>query len=84
MNILAWAVLGLIAGAIAKMAYPGKQSGGIFATIGLGVIGALAGGYLGTALFGVGAGFSVGGILVAVLGAMLVLFLYYSLVANRL
>ena len=34
MGILAWLVLGLIAGALAKLIYPGHQGGGIFATIG--------------------------------------------------
>jgi uncharacterized membrane protein YeaQ/YmgE (transglycosylase-associated protein family) len=47
MNIVAWIILGLIAGAIAKAIYPGPQGGGIFATIGLGIVGALVGGYLG-------------------------------------
>jgi len=37
-NVIAWLVLGLIAGAIAKAIYPGHQGGGIFATIGLGVL----------------------------------------------
>jgi uncharacterized membrane protein YeaQ/YmgE (transglycosylase-associated protein family) len=51
MGIIAWIVLGLIAGAIAKAIYPGHQGGGIFATIGLGIVGALVGGYLGRCCF---------------------------------
>jgi len=50
MNILAWVVLGLIAGAIAKALYPGRQGGGIFSTILLGIVGAFIGGTLATIL----------------------------------
>ncbi|MBC7823192.1 MAG: GlsB/YeaQ/YmgE family stress response membrane protein, partial [Candidatus Parcubacteria bacterium] len=46
MNIIAWVVLGLIAGAIAKAIYPGDQGGGILGTIVLGIIGAFVGGSL--------------------------------------
>lgn len=44
MNIIAWIILGLIAGAIAKAIYPGRQGGGILGTMILGIIGALIGG----------------------------------------
>jgi len=47
-------LLGLIAGAIAKAIMPGDDPGGIFITILLGVVGALLGGFLGSAIFGVG------------------------------
>jgi uncharacterized membrane protein YeaQ/YmgE (transglycosylase-associated protein family) len=82
MGILAWIVLGLIAGAIAKLIYPGQQGGGIFATIGLGILGALVGGYLGQVLLGSsGAAASVGALTVssvifAVLGAILLIFIW--------
>ncbi|MFQ3617620.1 MAG: GlsB/YeaQ/YmgE family stress response membrane protein [Cyanobacteriota bacterium] len=46
MNLLAWVVLGLVAGAIAKAIYPGHQGGGILGTLLLGVIGAFVGGSL--------------------------------------
>jgi uncharacterized membrane protein YeaQ/YmgE (transglycosylase-associated protein family) len=87
MSIIAWIVLGLIAGALAKAIYPGHQGGGIFATIALGIVGALVGGYLGQLLLGTGAGASVGAlslpsILFAVLGAMLVIFIW-GLVTRR-
>jgi uncharacterized membrane protein YeaQ/YmgE (transglycosylase-associated protein family) len=83
MGILAWIVLGLIAGAIAKLIYPGHQGGGIFATIGLGILGALVGGYLGQALLGSSgaAAASVGAltlpsVLFAVLGAIILIFIW--------
>lgn len=54
-GIIAWVILGLIAGALAKLLYPGHQGGGIFSTIGLGIFGSLIGGYLGEVLFKSGA-----------------------------
>ena len=83
MNILAWIVLGLIAGAIAKAIYPGRQGGGILGTMLLGIIGAFVGGtlysFLTTGTLALTAsGLSLGGILVAVLGAIVALFLYYA------
>lgn len=47
MDILSWIVLGLIAGAIAKAIKPGEQGGGWFATLLLGVVGAIVGGWIG-------------------------------------
>ena len=81
MNILAWIILGLIAGAIAKAIYPGHQGGGILGTMLLGIIGAFVGGslysFLTTGTLALtSAGFSLGGILVAILGAIVALFLW--------
>ncbi len=81
MNILAWIVLGLIAGAIAKAIYPGNQGGGILGTMLLGIIGAFVGGslynFLTTGTLALSAtGFSLGGILVAIIGAIVALFLW--------
>lgn len=80
-GILAWIILGLIAGALAKLIYPGDQGGGIFATIGLGILGALLGGYLGKLLLGTSAGASAGAITLpsiafAVIGAVILIFLW--------
>ncbi len=89
MGIIAWIILGLIAGAIAKAIYPGNQGGGILATMGLGIVGALVGGYLGSILLpGAGASaatagaLTIPGIIFAVLGAMLVIFIW-GLVTRR-
>ncbi|MEC4804361.1 MAG: GlsB/YeaQ/YmgE family stress response membrane protein [Jaaginema sp. PMC 1079.18] len=81
MGILAWILLGLIAGAIAKAIYPGHQGGGIFATIGLGILGAIVGGFVGQLLFGTGSAALAGsltipGIIFAVLGSILLIFLW--------
>lgn len=89
MGIIAWIVLGLLAGAIAKAIYPGHQGGGIFATIGLGILGALVGGFLGQLLLGSGSAagasvgaLSIGSVFFAVLGAILLIFLW-GLVTRR-
>lgn len=76
MGIISWIIVGLVAGSIGKLIYPGHQGGGILATLGLGVCGAILGGFIGSALFGVTAGFSVSGIIISVLGAMLCIFLW--------
>lgn len=82
-SIIAWLVLGLIAGAIAKLIYPGHQGGGIFATIGLGILGALVGGWIGQAILGVStATFSPASIIFAIIGAMILIFIW-GLVTRR-
>lgn len=53
MGFIGWIVLGLIAGALAKLILPGKQGGGFFATLLLGVVGAVVGGWLGSIIFDV-------------------------------
>jgi uncharacterized membrane protein YeaQ/YmgE (transglycosylase-associated protein family) len=80
-NLLAWIVLGLIAGAIAKAIYPGHQGGGFFATTGLGILGAMLGGWLGLQLLGTSGGAAVGvislpSIFFAVIGALIIIFLW--------
>jgi uncharacterized membrane protein YeaQ/YmgE (transglycosylase-associated protein family) len=77
MNILWWALFGLIAGAIAKFVMPGKGPGGIILTILLGIVGAIVGGFIGTQL-GLGgvSEFDIRSMLLAVGGGVLVLFIY--------
>ncbi|GAB1539853.1 GlsB/YeaQ/YmgE family stress response membrane protein [Scytonema sp. NUACC21] len=83
MNLIAWVVLGLLAGAIAKAIYPGYQSGGILGTLLLGIVGAFVGGtlvnLLQTGTFTLtSATLSIPGLFVAVLGAIIAIFLYYK------
>lgn len=74
MSILYWIIFGLIAGSIANFIGPSGR-GGIIGSIILGIVGAVVGGYLGQMLFGVGVtGFNVMSFVVAVCGALLVLF----------
>ena len=84
MNIVAWVVLGLIAGAIAKAIYPGRQGGGILGTILLGIIGAFVGGTLGTFLSTgtlqlAATTFSIPGIALAVRGAIVAIFIWNAI-----
>ena len=75
MGILLWIVFGLIAGVVAKTILPGRDPGGIIVTILLGIGGAVVGGYIGT-LLGIGTvtGFDLGSLILAVGGAVIVLF----------
>ncbi len=81
MNIIAWVVLGLIAGAIAKAVDPQARGGGIFSTILLGIIGAFVGGSLGVFLQTghlalSAATLSIPGIAIAVIGAIIAVFVW--------
>lgn len=77
MGIISWIFLGLVAGALAKFIMPGKDPGGFFVTIILGIIGAVVGGFLGS-FIGLGKveSFDLGGILIATAGAVVVLLAY--------
>ena len=81
MSVLAWIILGLIAGAIAKAIMPGRDPGGCIVTILLGIGGALLAGWLGNMLGwyrqGQGAGF-----IAAIIGAIIILFIW-RLIARR-
>jgi uncharacterized membrane protein YeaQ/YmgE (transglycosylase-associated protein family) len=77
MNILWWALFGLIAGAIAKFLMPGKVPGGILLTIALGIVGAIVGGFIGTQLnLGDVHAFNLQSMALAVGGGVLVLFIF--------
>ena len=84
MNIIAWIILGLLAGAIAKLIYPGRQGGGILSTIVLGIVGAFIGGtvmtLIETGTFQLTAAtLSFPGVFVAVLGAIIAIWIWYAL-----
>jgi len=82
MSILAWIVLGLIAGAIAKALMPGRDPGGIIVTILLGIAGAFVAGFIGKT-FGLYHPRQAPGIIASILGAMLLLFIYRLVVRRR-
>jgi uncharacterized membrane protein YeaQ/YmgE (transglycosylase-associated protein family) len=77
MGILSWILLGLVAGALAKFIMPGKDPGGFFVTILIGIVGAFLGGFLGS-FIGLGKieSFDLGGILIATVGSILLLIIY--------
>ncbi|MDR7234421.1 MULTISPECIES: GlsB/YeaQ/YmgE family stress response membrane protein [Agrococcus] len=85
MGILGWIVLGLIAGAIAKLILPGRQGGGWIMTLILGVVGALLGGWLGSMIFNVGLEdfWSLQTWIVAIVGAIIVLLIWGLVTKNR-
>jgi len=84
MSWIAWIVLGLIAGAIAKALMPGKDPGGIIVTIIIGIVGAVLGGLIGDALFGANvSGLNIKSILLAIVGSMLLLWVYRLVTRNR-
>ncbi len=85
MSIIAWVVVGLVAGLIAEALMPGKAPGGLIMTILLGIAGAFVGGYLAVALKisdGIN-NFDIGTIFLAVVGAMILLFVYGLLKRGR-
>jgi len=70
MGLISWVVMGLIAGLIAKALVPGKDPGGCFITVLLGIVGAVLGGFLATLLgFGGISGFDWRSLVIAVAGA---------------
>ncbi len=80
MGILSWILLGLVAGALAKWIMPGRDPGGWMITIVIGIVGAMIGGFV-AGFFGFGGvdGFNIGSLVIAVGGALLLLFAYRKL-----
>ncbi len=80
MGILSWIIFGLIAGALGKWIMPGDDPGGIIVTILIGIVGAVVGGFVGSLLgFGGISGFDFRSLVVAIVGALLCLFIYRKL-----
>ncbi len=81
MGFIAFIVLGLLAGLIARAILPGKQTGSILMTILLGIVGALLGGWLGSVLFSAPLEefFSIQTWLLAIAGSVIVLGIYGAL-----
>ncbi|HEX8214349.1 MAG TPA: GlsB/YeaQ/YmgE family stress response membrane protein [Allosphingosinicella sp.] len=80
-GILGWIVIGALAGGLAKLIMPGRDPGGCIVTILLGIGGALLAGFVGNALGWYTRG-QAGGFIAAVLGAIVILFIY-RLIARR-
>jgi uncharacterized membrane protein YeaQ/YmgE (transglycosylase-associated protein family) len=85
MGFFGFLILGLIAGAIAKAILPGRQSGGWFVTLLLGVVGALIGGWLGSVLFNAPLEdfFSLQTWLLAIGGSLIVLLVYGAVTGRK-
>lgn len=82
MGIIGWIVFGLLVGIVAKFFMPGRDPGGFVITIALGIAGALVGGFIGRAAGWYRESDPVG-FLMAVLGSIVLLFLYRMMVRRR-
>ncbi|MDT9682908.1 GlsB/YeaQ/YmgE family stress response membrane protein [Streptomyces sp. TRM76323] len=79
MGIIAWILIGLLAGMIAKALMPGRDPGGVIITMLIGVAGGLLGGWLGKVLFGVDSidgFFDLSTWIAAIVGSVILLALY--------
>ncbi len=77
MGIFSWLLLGLVVGALGKWIMPGKDPGGPFVTMGIGIAGAIVGGFIGSFL-GLGGvnGFDIRSLALATGGSVLLLWVY--------
>jgi uncharacterized membrane protein YeaQ/YmgE (transglycosylase-associated protein family) len=80
--IIGWIIIGLIAGALAKLIMPGDDPGGIIVTILIGIAGAVVGGFL-AGLIGLGGGGWIWTIIIATIGAIILLAIYRAIVGSR-
>ncbi|MEU6950487.1 GlsB/YeaQ/YmgE family stress response membrane protein [Streptomyces sp. NPDC046316] len=86
MGIIAWILIGLLAGFIAKALMPGKDPGGIIITTLIGIAGGLLGGWLGKVIFGVDSidgFFELSTWIAAIIGSVILLVLYRLVAGNR-
>ena len=84
MSVIAWVLLGLVAGAIAKAMMPGKDPSGFAVTILIGIVGAIIGGFIWNVLTGNDSygDFDIGGIIIAVIGSIILLYGYRRFAAR--
>ena len=83
MGFISWIIVGAVAGLLAKWIMPGDGPGGFIVTVILGMAGASVGGFVMSILGGTGAtGFNPWSVLVATLGAIILLF-FYGLITRR-
>ena len=77
-GIVGWVIFGLVVGVIAKLVMPGRDPGGLIVTVLLGIAGAVVGGLIGrlAGLYGPG---DVAGLIMSVVGAVVLLFVYRKL-----
>lgn len=86
MGIIAFIILGLIAGWIAKALMPGDDPGGLIITMVIGVVGALLGGFLAGAIFDtkpLDEFFDISTWVTAIVGSMILLFIYRMVTGNK-
>jgi uncharacterized membrane protein YeaQ/YmgE (transglycosylase-associated protein family) len=82
MGVIAWIIFGLIVGFIASKIV-NKSGSGILMDIVLGIIGAIVGGFIAAELVGSGiTGFNIWSLVVAIIGAVIVLWVYHTVVGR--
>lgn len=85
MGIIAWAVWGLFAGAVARLLRPGRQRIGILMTMVIGIVGSLAGGFIASDVLNIADNdhFDFGSFLIAVAGSFVLLLIWERIEARR-
>lgn len=73
MGLIVWLIIGLLAGAVARLMVPGRDPMGLVGTMALGLAGSLVGGFLGSVIQGEGIAFTTAGLFGSILGAIVVL-----------
>ena len=86
MGIIAFIILGLLAGIIAKALIPGDDPGGFIITTIIGIVGALLGGFLASAIFGgdpLDEFFDISTWITAIIGSIILLLIYRAVMGRR-
>jgi uncharacterized membrane protein YeaQ/YmgE (transglycosylase-associated protein family) len=82
MSIIGWIFFGLVVGIVGKLLMPGRDPGGFILTIGLGIAGALLGGFIGRAM-GLYQQDEPAGFIMAVIGSIILLVIYRLVLGRR-
>jgi len=82
MNIIWWLIVGLAAGAVARLVVPGRDPMGVLGTLVLGLVGSLIGGFLGQLFESGNPSFSPAGLIGSIVGAIIALLVYRSIVGR--
>lgn len=82
MDIIAWLIVGLVAGALARLLVPGRDPMGFLGTLALGLVGSLIGGFVGS-LLTEGEGFSPAGLIGSIIGAIIALLVWRAMSRRR-
>jgi uncharacterized membrane protein YeaQ/YmgE (transglycosylase-associated protein family) len=83
MNVIWWLIIGLVAGALARLLVPGRDPMGLLGTLALGLVGSLVGGFLGWLIDGGDSAFSPAGLIGSIIGAVIALLIYRATIQRR-
>ena len=82
-GIILWIIIGAIAGALGKLIMPGDDPGGLIATTLIGIAGAFVGGFITQNVLGMGSGGFIWTVIVATIGAIILLAIYRAVMGSR-